>query len=396
MTFLERSTFANFADINVDDEKSLTRVVTRELIANFAELTGDDNPLHLDDSFGARTQFGGAVAHGMLSASFISTIIGTMLPGAGALWMSQTLEFVNPVRPGDTVTLTSKVVNKHEVHRTIDLYTVAVNQYGTRVIEGRSKVKLLEEKKLMNTSDVSGGTALVTGGSRGIGAACAKALAASGFRVAVNYSASEEQALAVVKEIESAGGQAIALQANVTDPHEVNRMFETIGPVTVLVNNAWPKLVPKPTLESDWAELDSQLSGVRAAFLCSKAAVQSMLAAKYGRIITIGSIAADNVPPVNQTAYVTAKGALASMMKSFAVEFGPKGITCNVVSPGLTETTFISEVPQKAKLIIEAQSPMRRIGQVEDVSGVVAFLASPAARMITGENLRVCGGLVMQ
>ena len=391
--------FADFDAIHEGDHVSLVRKITREDVETFAQLTGDINPLHLDDGFGARTQFGGAVAHGMLSASLISTVIGTMLPGPGALWMSQTLDFLAAVRNGDTVTVVTTVIRKYDARRVLDLHTVISNQWGTKVIEGKSKVTLLKEREtdIMTTT---GTVAIVTGASRGIGAACARALAAMGLKVVVNYSASEAQAHEVVSGIIESGGCAAAIQADVSDETQTAALFRqteaTFGAVDILVNNAWARLVPRSLSELSWGDFERQMTvGVKSAFLCSQAALPNMIAGKFGRIINIGSIAADNVPPVNQAAYVTAKAALAALTRSFAVELGPKGINVNLVAPGMTETGFISEVPQKARLITEVQSPLRRIAQPDDVADVVAFLASPAARYITGDTLRVCGGQQM-
>ncbi|MGO8673075.1 MAG: SDR family oxidoreductase [Capsulimonadaceae bacterium] len=392
--------FADFAQIHEGDEVVLTRRIIREDVTRFAELTGDNNPLHLDDAFGARTQFGGAVAHGMLSASLISTVIGTMLPGPGALWMSQTLDFLKPVRAGDTVSVHTRVVSKHQGQRLLELHTTILNQLGVAVIEGKSKVMLLEEKEAAIRDARRPTVALVTGSSRGIGAATARALALQGLKVAVNYANSIHEAQSVVREIEDAGGLAACFCADVGDTEQiqnlVNNVASTFGPVDVLVNNAWPRHVLRPFAETEWSEFERQWNmGVRAAFLCSHSVLPSMIERGIGRIINIGSIAADATPPINQSAYVVAKSALAALTRSMAAELGPKGITVNLVAPGMTDTTFIGDMPQKARMLAQAQTPLRRLARPEDIADVIAFLAGPGGSYVTGETVRVCGGSMM-
>jgi len=392
--------FADFAQIHEGDEVVLTRTIRREDIARFAELTGDNNPLHLDDAFGARTQFGGAVAHGMLTASLISTVIGTMLPGPGALWMSQTLDFLKPVRAGDTVSVRTRVVGKHERQRTLELSTTILNQFGIKVTEGKSKVMLLEEKQAGSRHIASLSVALVTGSSRGIGAAAAKALALQGLQVAVNYANSEEEAKVVVREIGEAGGCAEAFRADMSDTQQIQSLIDGVtsafGPIDVLVNNAWPRQVLLPFIETDWSEFERQWNGgVRSAFLCSQAVLPSMIERRLGRIINIGSIYADGTPPANQSTYVVGKASLAALTKSMAVELGPKGVTVNLVAPGMTDTKFLGDMPQKARMVAEMQNPLRRLAQPEDIADVIAFLAGPGGSYITGETIRVCGGSTM-
>lgn len=392
--------FADFDSIQEGDEVELVRKITISEIEQFADLTGDRNPLHLSDGFGARTQLGGAVAHGMISASLISTVIGMMLPGPGALWLSQTIDFLNPVRCDDTVTVRTKVVHKNHGRRLLELQTTIRNQRGVPVIAGKSKVKLLEEKKAQAIPTATGTVALVTGASRGIGAAIARALAAQGMCVALNYSRSAEQAEAIVDLIRENSGTAAAFQADVSDAAQTAELYRNIvnvfGPVDVLVNNAWAKPVLRPFVDTGWDEFENQWStGVRSAYLCCQAVLPSMIEQKFGRIINIGSIAADATPPPNQSAYIVAKASLAALTRSLAVELGPKGISVNLIAPGMTDTSFISDMPQKARMVAEMQTPMRRLAQPEDIADVVAFLTSPAARYVTGETIRVCGGQMM-
>ena len=146
-------------------------------------------------------------------------------------------------------------------------------------------------------------------------------------------------------------------------------------------------------MEDVQSHLDVQVKG---AFTLSKKVMPHFLEQNGGTIINIGSIYADGSPPVKLIPYVTAKSALISFSKSLAVEYGPKNIRINCVSPGMTQTDFIADVPEKTKMVTKMQTPLRQLAQTEDIGVVVAFLMSDKARHITGQNIRVCGGQTME
>src|SRR5690349_7760349 len=139
--------FASFDEVNEGDTASLVKTITDADIRKFVELTGDDNPLHVDAEYANHTPFKEIVVHGMLGASFISTVIGTKLPGPGALWVSQSFEFSLPVRLGDTLTVAATVIRKHARDRLLELEMRITNQHGQTVLQGQGKVKLLEAPK---------------------------------------------------------------------------------------------------------------------------------------------------------------------------------------------------------------------------------------------------------
>lgn len=391
-----------FEQLQVNDIAELTHTVTKEDVDKFADLSGDHNPLHWDESYALRTQFGRPVVYGMLTVSYVSTIIGMMIPGKGALWTSQTIEFLQPVFIGDTIVVKAKIKQISKSTRTLVLEISITNQNNQRVVTGESKVKLLELKSGDdNVEDINPKVVLVTGGSRGIGAAVAKKLAQDGYKVLINYNTGEKQANDLLDEIREKGGQAYVFKADISIIEDVINMFDSIkqeiGTVHAVVHCAAPDSALKGFDAIEWSDiqkhLDIQLKG---AFNCAKSAIPDMIEGKTGSLIFIGSIVTDGVPPINQTDYVIGKNALASLMKSLAVEYGPKGIRVNTVSPGMVQTERTDRMPEKAKMIAKMQTPLRRLGNVEEVADVVAFLISPAARYITGENIRVCGGAVME
>jgi len=242
-------------------------------------------------------------------------------------------------------------------------------------------------------TDLAGKRALVTGGSRGIGAGIALALADQGADVAITYERSADRAAEVVKAIEAKGRRALAIQADSADPEAVARSVastvETLGGLDILVNSAG---IVRPGLVADasLADLNDQLNvNVRAPVLAAQAAIPHLN--EGGRIISIGSCLAERVPFAGVTLYSMTKSALLAFTRGLARELGDKGITVNVVQPGPIDTDMN---PADGDLA-EANNQLTALGhygQPEDIGAVVAFLASPAARFMTGSMVTVDGG----
>jgi len=236
------------------------------------------------------------------------------------------------------------------------------------------------------------GSALVTGASRGIGAAIAGALANDGWPVGVNYRQDSEGAEAVVKQITDAGGRAIALQGDVSDPETadelVGRLEDELGPVLVLVNNAGVRadgLSPQID-DEDWQKvIDTNLS---AAFRLTRRALRPMIRARYGRVVNIASIVGQRANP-GQANYAASKAGLVALTKTVAAEVAKRGVTVNAVAPGLIETEMTEGIGGN---LLE-HVPARRAGTPEEVAECVRFLASDGATYVTGVCLTVDGGL---
>ena len=245
-----------------------------------------------------------------------------------------------------------------------------------------------------NGQNLSGKVALVTGGSRGIGAAIAKRLAIDGASVAITYTKGADAAASVIKEIEGKAGKAIAIHADAADPNAVKAAVEktvrTFGRLDVLVNNAGTA-IPKTFVEATLEEMDRVFHiNIRGVFVATQAALKHM--PDGGRIITIGSAVGERVLTPGLVAYAATKGAVKIFTQGLAREVGSRGITVNNIQPGPIDTDLnpaTSEwaVPQKAV------TALNRYGHVDDIAAMVAFVAGPEASYITGANLTVDGGM---
>ena len=235
--------------------------------------------------------------------------------------------------------------------------------------------------------------ALVTGGSRGIGAGIAKRLAAEGASVAITYTQGSDAAAKVVKAIEDAGGKAVAIQADATDAKAVKaavaQTVASFGALDILVNNAGTA-IPKPFEEATLEEMDRMVDiNLRGVFIATQAALKHL--PKGGRIITIGSCVGERMMTPGLVAYAATKGAVKMFTQGLAREVGSRGITVNNIQPGPIDTDLNPAAGDWADPQIAATA-LKRYGHVDDIAAMVAFVAGPEASYITGANITVDGG----
>ncbi|WP_254763438.1 3-oxoacyl-ACP reductase family protein [Natrinema marinum] len=239
-------------------------------------------------------------------------------------------------------------------------------------------------------------TCLVTGSSRGIGRDIAFELARAGADVAVNYRSSEERALEVTDTIEENGETAVSVQADVSDPAQVERMAEAVrddlGEVDVLVNNAG--ITVDRTFEDmtyeDWQTvIDVNLNGT---FNCTKEFYDDIKTSEYGRLINISSVVGQQ-GNYGQANYATSKGGLFALTRTLALELASHGSTANCVAPGFTETDMLEKVPERVQEKIRQDIPLDRFAKTEDIVGMVRFLAGDQAEYMTGQVLGINGGM---
>lgn len=246
--------------------------------------------------------------------------------------------------------------------------------------------------------DYKNKTVIITGGSRGIGKAIALSFGAKGANVVVNYTASEDKALAVVEEVKSLGGDAIAVKCNVALAEDVENLLkatkEAYGKVDYLVNNAG---ITRDTLlirmkEDDWdAVMDTNLKGV---FLCTKIIGKAMIKQKHGQIVNMTSVVGV-MGNAGQANYAASKAGVIGFTKSSAKEFAARGITVNAVAPGFIRTEMTDVLTEEVKEAYANAIPLKKMGEVEDVANAVMFFCSDSAKYITGQTLQVDGGMLM-
>ncbi|WP_428739399.1 SDR family NAD(P)-dependent oxidoreductase [Sulfurimonas sp.] len=240
---------------------------------------------------------------------------------------------------------------------------------------------------------------LITGGARGIGAATAKQLGKSDYRVFINYVNSIQVAVELATEINANGGEAYPIQTDVRDDAQVATMFESItkdyGGVDILVSNANMNFTQKPFVDQSWEEFSRKLNDeMHASYICAKHAVSSMIEKKFGRLVFISSTLSETPAP-SFIAHGSAKGALDTFSKYLAQELGAYGITSNIVAPGLVLTDATSQAPEEFKEFIRSMTPTQTISKPEDVANAISFLVRDESAQVTGAYLSVSGGAYM-
>lgn len=390
-----------YDSMQIGDTAELKHTITQNDIDKFVDLTGDDNKLHIDKDYASTTSFKKPVVHGMLGASFISTIIGTKLPGDGALWYAQNLEFLQPVRIGDELLITAEVIKKIDRTKTIELQTDIYNQHKQKVTTGTAKIKLVEqalpkekEKKLKLKK-----TALIIGGTGGIGSAVCAQLAEDGFDLAIHYFKNKAKADQLKKQLEKIGRKAVVVSGDIVSVSHVQEMkkksMRAIGNISVIVNCS---TIPVPALkfaDLEWEDMQSHYdANIKGSFNLLRAFVPNWENEHFGKFIALTTLYTEQ-PKSALLSYITGKTALNGFVKALAFELAPKGIRINLVSPGMVDTPLIADVPEKVRLLSAAQTPLRALATAEDVAGAISFLASDKSNYLTGETIRINGGQFM-
>lgn len=387
-------------DITVGAQAIEKLRVDTALLDRFMEFSGDRNPIHVDDVGARQFGYGRRVAHGIVSTALLSRLIGTRLPGPGAMCLGQKIAWEAAVYVDDEITMTGTVVRISAGAGTLDLEIEAVNQRGTVVMTGEARVKMPTNIPTSKPSIRSSSSqdaprlALITGASRGIGATIALRLAAD-HRLALNYRTASDKCAAVVRDIEAKGGEARGFQADVALAGEalVKEVLSTFGRIDVVVHAATPRITSVKAGALRWEDVEPYLKTyVEGAMALVRGAAPAMVERGYGRIVLLGAAAMLGSPPSGWGPYLIGKHALHGLARTLAVELGPAGITCNMVSPGLTLTELSDDVPARVKEVEARRNPLRRLATASDTAELVAYLASPAGGYLNGANLPVTGG----
>jgi 3-oxoacyl-[acyl-carrier protein] reductase len=363
------------------------------------ELTGDSNPIHHDPQVARRLGQSRPIVHGVFLLGLISRLIGTELPGPGSIWFASEIDFHSPVYSGDEVEAVIFIERVSRANHIVVLGVKILRVPDQIVATGTVKVKLPVSISVRgNDMGLDSMTALVTGGTRGIGEAITRKLAANGVGVVASFKEDGANAERVVSEIRAVGGTAHAIRADMTRPDEVQSLFsgavDQLGKVDIVVNNATPPIRAKPLVET--AADDFQVffnAYVLGSFQLVQLALPGMRERKFGRVINVLTSALSEVPP-KMGAYITAKSALYGLSRAMAVEFGPWGINVNMVSPSTIISRRSDELGVGAQELIARKTPLRRLGEPEEVADVVLFLVGRSSSYISGANIPVTGGIL--
>lgn len=377
-------------------------------IRAFVAYSGDTNPLHLNHDYARERGFDGAVAHGMAYASLLSTLIGTKLPGTGALWSSQSIRFTAPVHVGETVRIRGTVIASDSASRRLRLRVEAdVPANGRQVMEGESEIivpgtrgaKPADADKQpslanRNVEQDARGAVLVLGASGSLGNVIARKFSEAGRRVwAVGRSLDRlEERLAGVDGVES-------VAFDITDPAATATGLARIlddGFVETVIHAA-SEALDDAMLETIGSDALARHIAVQAIGFQNLAAatLPEMRRRKRGQFIYVGSTALRGPPPKKLAAYTAAKSAGASLARSIAHENAAHGIRSNIVSPHFLETDLQSHITDKSRRLVAAQIPARRFATLEEVATAVHFLSEPTSAYINGHDLLIDGGVSM-
>ncbi len=378
------------SDWRLGDERKIEFEITTESIDSFANLTGDYNPLHVSVEYAQKTDFEKPVAHGMLTGSKISTLIGMHLPGPGALWTSHNISFIRPAFVGDHICLKGVITHISHSTSSLQIEITATNQHSQEIIKGQAVVKLLPTRK-QKKIEMKQKNYLIIGASSGVGTSVIEQLKRDDVQIIGTYNqnkpAYDEPNLRWIK-------------CNLLSIDEIQLAKEKIKnsglKFSGVVQLASKQPDPKTILQADWGDYNEQLQiNVGALLDFCKFLLDENLLDENASIVAMSSIYTLGKPPSSQSSYITAKYALNGLCKTMAVDLGPKGIRVNIVSAGMIHTKMISSVPEKIKLQTKMATPLRKLAEPEDVASAINFLLSDASIHITGENLNVSGGWEM-
>jgi 3-oxoacyl-[acyl-carrier protein] reductase len=345
----------------------------------------------------------------LLTTTLLSTLVGMRLPGHSATFLEFTVRLPRAVELNSALRLEGVVAHASRATRIIKTNVCVSECRGQQhdaVLTGKVSAlvnppppqmpPLLAMKRDALDPGLREKVVLVTGASRGIGETTAKLFALHGARVVVNYHRGKDDAGRIVEEIRSAGGDAMAAQADVTDREQVRRMVaaaaDRFGPIRVLVNNAVRDYRAIPFLNLTWDEIQLDLDVIaKGAFHCCQEVIPLMLGAGGGKIVNISTLAVEN-PPADQAKYVLAKSALVGLTRSLSIEFAARNIQVNLVVPNFVETDLVARIPDSFRRKIAQDTAMQRHASALEVAQAVLFLASAHASFTTGQKILVTGG----
>ena len=389
-----------FEEIAVGETSELSRIVLQSDVDRFVGLTGDDNPLHVDAEFASRTTFKEPVVHGMLAGSLVSTLIGTQLPGAGALWVRQEFRFLGPVRVGDNLIITAVVVAKHQREQTIDLDIVANVTGRGSVLRGKGTVMVLNIEDQDNTTDAIKPVrrALITGATGAIGSAIARSLSADGFHVIIHSNRNLKNAMVLQEELSKDGKICDVFQCDLLNVENVKKFSQDLvgrfGIIDTLVLNASSAIEQTDLLNTQSVRINETIAmNLVSSLSLIQDFIPGMKKQGWGRIVGVSSDVVHVQPTKGWFSYTLGKTALEALVRQAAIEFGLFGVTSNLVAPGMTDTNFVSNIPARMRQVVAQTTPNRRLANTTDIASAISYLCQSDSGHLNGQTIRINGGI---
>jgi len=379
----------------VGDQRSFEHRFTQEQVDAYAKLVGDHNPMHVDPEYTREVLGDAPVVHGMFAASFVSTLIGMYLPGPGALWQSFQVNWRKSIRPGDLIRFDAKVASTHDSTKTIDLEVTGTKVGSGEVcLDGKGRVMIVEKEECKQEEQISlkDQRIIVTGASGELGAAVCRELAGHGARL-IALGRNEERLSNLKVELGKTVERTYAF-----DLKDANRLTAAVDEVTAdgavfgLVHVAAPSLTNLDVIAPEMASALQEQWHLNVLVFHQIVERLARIMPRGASIVHVLTQYVIDAPPAKLAHYVSAKSAALALVKSMALELGPKGIRCNAVSPGMMNTAYSKDVPLRIKQTEAAGNPLRRLCSVQDVAKGISFLLGPEAAFINGINLPITGG----
>ncbi len=388
--------------IEIGTSAEISHLVTEHEINEFAKLSGDDNLLHTSPEFAAQMSRNGVVSHGVLTMSLISRIIGTRLPGNGALWLSQTTQFTGSVHVGDRLTGRVEVIKIHVKDQLIDVETTVVNQNSEIVLRGTGRVKLpttFVEPNLRLSPIVQMYPILILGGSSAVGLAITEHLVGKGFDVTSTFSSRPDELEKLITNANLAGQSARAVHLDLRSKSKFLKKMAEYASSGVKPLGLVNCLATEPSNELALT-IDPDDFGKKVVFESeaimtgTKLLLDEMRQQQFGRIINVGSSARNASPEPGWLSYIASKQAAFSIIRSLAVELGPFGITANSVAPGLLGLGMTNGISERIVNSAKVRTPTGRLPSLASVCSAVDYLLSPNASDINGQEIVIDGGRI--
>lgn len=394
--------------IYIGKKISFTKKIDKFLINQFVKLSGDNNPIHVNEEYAKKTTYKKIVAHGMLSEAFLSTIIGTKLPGKGSLWVEKEVKFLKIVRLDDYITFNAEVTSIDEQNRVAFLNISAKNQFGEKVIDSKNKViisdncKITKEnkknikkkiKKIKKINKKNKKTVLLLGSSGGIGLDTANTLLKAGYTVYCQYF-SENYSLDKLKK--KYKNKISLLELDINNKKSLSKFLNKIRKTkfTHLINCIMPKIYNVPYQDIKKKDFEYYFSGLFYSVIeIINEVTKIFIKNNCGNIIDISTVYLQ-IPEKNFLPYITYKGAMKHFIKTLSVELSGYNIRSNIITAGVTNTQQISNMTKKQKMLVSAKTPLKRIANPKDISNALKYLASEKSSFVNGANINVDGGII--